>query len=182
MKKVAKTLIALAAIQVAFATPAEEWCGLKVAPENRCAPYDADRYVYPATLDKRYVEARGYTVDEKGKLNKGFPSPYVRGIKMRYVQSMDIEHIVPRSEAHDSGLCSRPDEWRTFASDMDNITVSSEYVNRTLKSDREPHEWMPDIRGRWYAKTWAQVKAKYGLSVDEAERDALWKALGEKCP
>ena len=177
MRKFAVSLILLA-----LPASAEMWCGLKVAPENRCSPYEAKKYVYSSVLDKRYVEARGRVVDSKGKLDKGIKSPYVKGIKIRYLQDMDIEHIVPRSEAHDSGLCARPDEWRTFAGDMDNITIASEHVNRTLKSDHEPQEWLPEKNVQWYLQTWYNVKVKYGLTIDTVERDALWEALGEKCP
>ena len=184
-----KVLVAALAINVSFimgSASAEEYCGLEVAPEDRCSDYEAKKYVYSSVLDKRYVEALGYTVDSKGKLDRGIKSPYVKGIKIRYLQDMDIEHIVPRSEAHDSGLCSRPDEWRTFASDMDNITIASEHVNRTLKSDHEPQEWMPDKRQKWYLTTWLDVKKKYGLTIDTVERDAIKAHLAdlgvEGCP
>ena len=156
-----------------FADEQERWNGLRVEPENRCSPYDARKYKYPANLDRKHVEANGIKVDRKGKLEHPFSSPYVAGISFRYIQDMDIEHIVPRSEAHDSGLCGSPARWRTFASDRLNITIASEHVNRTLKSDKEPHEWLPDISVDWYLRRWIDVKRKYDLSVDPEERDFL---------
>ena len=157
----------------------ETWCGLVFEPEHRCSPYDARRYSYPSDMDRKHVEADGYQVDADGKLDRAYPSPYVHGIRFRYLQDIDIEHVLPRSDAHDSGLCAHPERWREFASDPDNVTVASEHVNRTLKSDREPHEWLPEKRVRWYVRTWVRVKRKHGLSIDAAERDALEAVYGK---
>ena len=150
---------------------------LKVEPEHRCVPYDAGKYRYPDDMDRELVEANGYIVDRDGRINYAYPSPYTPGISFRFVQDMDIEHIVAKSEAHDSGLCSRPDEWTPFASDTINITVAGEHVNRTRKRGKDAAEWMPDTNRCWFARTVVAVKTKYGLSVDKAERDALAKVL-----
>ena len=43
----------------------------------------------------------------------------------------DIEHIVARSEAHDSGLCAAsPERRREFARDIRNLTLSAPHLNR----------------------------------------------------
>ena len=39
--------------------PTAHWRGLVVAPEVRCAPYDADDYRYPASVEARIVAALG---------------------------------------------------------------------------------------------------------------------------
>jgi len=164
---------------VAEAVWGADLAALTVEPENRCAPYNARLYRYPSDLDRKHVERRGWTVDAKGKLDNAFASPYTPGISFRYVQDMDIEHIVARSEAHDSGLCAHPARWSEFASDPLNITVAGEHVNRTLKRDKDAAEWMPDINTCWYAQTVVAVKAKYDLSVDPDERVALTEVLAE---
>lgn len=167
-------------VAVADRAAAETWCGLAVEPERRCSPYDSDAYRYPRDLDIRHVEARGYQVAEDGKIDLPYPSPYVAGIAFRFVQSMDIEHVVPRSEAHDSGMCGRPpDEMAAFARDAENIQVASAHVNRYVKRAKEPHEWLPDIHADRYVWTWAGVKRKYRLTVDPAERDALERVVGD---
>ena len=166
---IAVTIMALAATGAV----AETWCEIEVKPENRCAPYDAKAYRYSASADRKIVEALGYSVDRAGMIDRAFPSPYVEGIAFRYLQDMDIEHIVARSEAHDSGLCASPDRWSEFASDPLNLTVASEHVNRTLKRDRDAAEWLPPLDPEWYAAQIVAVKQKYGLSIDAAERDAL---------
>ena len=168
-KIIAVAILALAATG-AFA---ETWCEIEVKPEHRCAPYDAKQYRYSASADRKIVEALGYSVDRAGMIDRPFPSPYVAGIAFRYLQDMDIEHIVARSEAHDSGLCASPDRWSEFASDPLNLTVASEHVNRTLKRDRDAAEWLPPLDPEWYVNRIVAVKQKYGLSIDAAERDAL---------
>ena len=150
---------------------------LRVEPEHRCAPYSARAHSYPSDLDRRHVEALGYDVDSKGKISNSVPSPYTPGIAFRYLQDMDIEHIVARSEAHDSGLCADKTRWREFAGDPLNITIAAEHVNRTLKRDRDPADWLPDINRCWFAQRVVDVKAKYQLSVDQREHDALAAVL-----
>ena len=56
----------------------------------------------------------------------------------------DIEHIVPTSEAHDSGLCAEASSVKLqFAQDLDNLTLASPSVNRHQKSDKDFAEWTP---------------------------------------
>ena len=161
---------------VAFGDEAPEtWCGLKVEPENRCSAYErAKDYSYNASVEWRIVERDGYTADKRGWLDRPYPSPYMRNVKIRSIRDTDIEHIVAAAEAHDSGLCRADKATRTaFARDLDNLTISLPSVNRYEKVDKDAAEWLPEKRRRWYAETVVHVKRKYGLSIDRAERDAL---------
>ena len=88
----------------------------------------------------------------------------------------DIEHIVALAEAHDSRIAD--DRRREIASDLLNLTIADPTVNRSQKSDRDAAEWMPTRHGAWFAERVIQIKRKYGLSVDPAERDALDRLLG----
>ena len=64
----------------------------------------------------------------------------------------DIEHIVARSEAHDSGLCAADAaRRRRFASDLLNLTLASPAVNRTQKNDKDAAEWLPALNQCWFA-------------------------------
>ena len=67
------------------------WRGLVVAPERRCTPYDADDYRYPQSVEDRIVDELG-----------GVYGPYT-GRWFASKSDTDIEHMVARSEAHDSG-------------------------------------------------------------------------------
>ena len=75
------------------------------------------------------------------------------------------------AEAYDSGLPEA--EYRTFAGDLDNLTIAAPSVNRNEKSDRDAGDWMPEINQGWFAATVVAVKQKYQLSVNPDERDAL---------
>ena len=53
-----------------------------------------------------------------------------------------VEHIVARSKAHDSWLCSADDATRTrFVRDLLNLTLASPALNRSQKSDTDAAGW-----------------------------------------
>ena len=94
--------------------PGSTWRGITIAPEERCAPYDSDDYPYSPSVEPRIVEELG-----------GVYGPYT-GNWFGSIRETDIEHIVARSEAHDSGLCAATPATRAqFASDLVNLTLAS---------------------------------------------------------
>ncbi len=142
------------------------WRGLLVAPERRCSPYRADEYRYSQSLEDRIVAGLG-----------GVYGPYT-GRWFRSTSETDIEHIVARSEAHDSGLCAASGETRRrFAGDLLNLTLAAPSVNRSLKLDRDPAEWLPDRNRCWFAARVIAVRQKYRLTIDRAEAEALDQVL-----
>ena len=139
------------------------WRGLVVADENRCSPYDSDDYPYSQTVE-------GGIVAELGGIVYG---PYT-GTYFSSTRETDIEHIVARSEAHDSGLCAAGAETRRrFASDLLNLTLASPSVNRQQKSAKDVAEWLPDLNQCWYVDRTVRVRQEYGLTIDQREVDAL---------
>ena len=139
------------------------WSGLEVAPENRCAPYDADDYRYSQSVEQLIV----------GDMGGIIYGPYT-GTWFASTSETDIEHIVARSEAHDSGLCAADAATRRrFASDILNLTLASPSVNRSQKSGKDAAEWLPDLNRCWFASRVVEVRLKYALTVDERERDAI---------
>ena len=142
------------------------WRGITVAPEYRCSPYDADEYRYSPSVEPRIVDAQG-----------GIYGPYT-GTWFATIKETDIEHIVARSEAHDSGLCAAdPATWSEFASDLLNLTLASPSVNRHQKSDNDIAEWLPDLNQCWYVDRTLQVRREYGLTIDRTEADAADRIL-----
>jgi hypothetical protein len=96
--------------------------------------------------------------------------------------TFDIDHMVPLSEAWDSGAWNwNADQRKHFANDLDQpffliaVTASS---NRS-KSDRDPAEWMPPNAGYHceYVRIWIEIKRAWDLSVDQAEHDYLAQKL-----
>ena len=139
------------------------WRGLVVAPEDRCSPYDSDDYPYSPSVEKRIVET----------MNGLVYGPYT-GTHFEDTSQTDIEHIVARSEVHDSGLCSADAETKKrFASDILNLTLASPEVNRHQKSGKDAAEWLPDLNQCWFADRVVQVRQEYKLTIDEIEAAAL---------
>lgn len=117
------------------AANAASWRGLLVVPEHRCAPYDADAYSYSQSVEQRIVAGMGGIVY----------GPYT-GTWFASTSETDIEHIVTRSEAHDSGLCAADAATRRrFSSDVLNLTLASPAVNRSQKSANDAAEWLPAL-------------------------------------
>ena len=142
------------------------WRGLVLAPEDRCSPYDSDDYPYSQSVEAHIVADIG-----------GIYGPYT-GRWFDNTSETDIEHIVARSEAHDSGLCAANDAMRReFAADLLNLTLAGPTVNRHQKSDKDAAEWLPDMNTCWFADRVIQVRLKYELTVDQAEADALGLVL-----
>ena len=150
-------------------TPAAQptWRGLTIAPEERCAPYDSDDYRYPQSVENDIVRDLA-----------GIYSPYTCE-SFDSTRETDIEHIVARSEAHDSGLCGADPETRTrFARDLLNLTLASPTLNRREKVARDAAEWQPDQNRCWFAQRVLDVRLRYDLTIDQAEAEALDGILG----
>ena len=146
--------------------PSETWRGLTVAPEHRCSPYDADDYSYLQSVEDRIVIDLG-----------GIYSPYTCEL-FDSTRETDIEHIVARSEAHDSGLCAASAATRrSFARDLRNLTLASPDLNRRYKGALDVAEWHPEQNRCWFAQTVIQIRQSYGLTIDRAEVNALNRLL-----
>ena len=107
----------------------------------------------------------------------GVYGPYT-GTWFGSIRETDIEHIVARSEAHDSGLCAASPATRAqFASDLLNLTLASPRVNRHQKVAKDAAEWLPDLNRCWYVDRTIQVRLEYSLTIDHAEADAIDQVL-----
>jgi hypothetical protein len=91
---------------------------------------------------------------------------------------LDIDHLVPLANAHASGGWTWTAEQReSFANDLvhpDALIAVTASANRS-KGARGPEEWRPPSDDYWcvYGTSWAEVKARWDLTITEAERVAL---------
>ncbi len=156
-----------AALVLASRLAAEDtWRGLVVVPEYRCSPYNSRDYAYPQMIERVIVAELG-----------GIYSPYT-GQAFASTRQTDIEHIVARSEAHDSGLCAADVATRRrFASDLLNITLADPGLNRYVKRDHDATRWMPPTNRCWFANRVVEVRRKYDLTIDRHEADVLERLL-----
>ena len=99
---------------------------MTVASDNRCSPYSPDDYACWQSVEGNIVGGLG-----------GIYSPYTCET-FESTRDTDIEHIMARSEAHDSGLCVADSDTRArFDRDLLNLTLVSPSVNRKQKSARD---------------------------------------------
>ena len=160
----------VAALEAAAAS-ANWLAGIPIRAENRCTPYESDDYRYPQSLEAQIM----------AEMDGSFYSPYT-GETFAWGEDVDIEHIVARSEAHDSGLCAADIFTRlAFASDPLNLTFASPAVNRDQKVAKDVAEWLPALNKCWYVNRVVAVKRRYGLSMDAREAEAALAVL-EACP
>ena len=154
------------------AAASSNWlAGIPILEENRCTQYESDDYRYPQSLEAQIM----------AEMEGSFYSPYT-GETFAWGEDVDIEHIVARSEAHDSGLCAADIFTRlAFASDPLNLTFASPAVNRDQKVAKDVAEWLPDLNRCWYVNRVVAVKRRYGLSMDAREAKAALAVL-ESCP
>ncbi|MGW0737900.1 HNH endonuclease family protein [Streptomyces sp. NPDC002851] len=94
---------------------------------------------------------------------------------------VDIDHIVPLSEAWTSGASGwTTDEREGFANDLTRpqLIAVTDNVNQS-KGDKDPAEWMPPTSSYHcvYARMWVQTKHHYDMTVDSAEKNALESTL-----
>ena len=93
-------------------------------------------------------------------------------------RDLDVDHMVPLSNAHRSGAWAWDDaRRRAYANDLsyaNHLIAVTNSVNRA-KSDQGPERWKPPDESYWcqYARDWANIKAAWGLSATQAEWDAL---------
>lgn len=145
---------------------AQVWRGLRVAQESRCSQYKASDYSYPQSVEVRIINKLG-----------GIWSPYTgRVFATRW--ETEIEHIVARSEAHDSGLCAASaNQRRQFSKDLLNLTLASRDINQK-KSGKDAAEWWPILNQCWFANQIVLVRQKYNLTIDRREANKLDRVLG----
>lgn len=143
------------------------WRGLVVADENRCTDYHSWQYRHSPKVEYAIVKL----------MRDRIYSPYT-GEYFDSIRETDIEHIIAKSEAHDSGMCSRSnDEKSAFSSDLLNLTLAAPRLNRYKKRAKDAAEWLPDFNRCWFASRVLEVRRKYSLTIDAKEANILEAVL-----
>ncbi len=97
---------------------------------------------------------------------------------------VDIDHMVPLKEAWESGAS----KWnaatrKAYANDLKfggTLVAVTDNVNQS-KGARDPGEWLPSQKVCKYAQNWVQVKYRWKLSIDSAEKKKLASILTGSC-
>ena len=160
---------------------------LTIEPESP-DPYDRSLFKHWIDVDGDGCNARrevliaeaieAPTIGERCDLIGGLWYSAYDGVETDDDSSFDIDHMVPLSEAWDSGA----NEWssdrrRALANDLDlpqALIAVSASSNRS-KGDKDPADWLPPLQSYrcQYVEDWVRVKVKWELSVDQREFDAV---------
>lgn len=167
-----------------------DWAG---TADGRHAAYNTRDLVLDRDLSGTTHKANGRVAT--GTLD---PEPYTGGT-VHFVQGkankteggsasatdggIQIDHVVAYAEAYNSGLKDRTEEQRdTYYTDPDVLLAVQARANNA-KKDADAAGWMPswDAFRCDYAALQIGIKAKYSLTVDQKEHDALASTLAQ-CP
>ena len=163
------------------------------AADGRHAAYNTRDLVLDRDLSGTTHKANGRVAT--GTLD---PEPYTGGT-VHFVQGkankaeggsasatdggIQIDHVVAYAEAYNSGLKDRTEEQRdAYYTDPD-VLLAVQALANNAKKDADAAGWMPswDAFRCNYAALQIGIKAKYSLTVDQKEHDALASTLAQ-CP
>ncbi|MEU7736581.1 HNH endonuclease family protein [Streptomyces griseus] len=194
---------ALAVLPLFSAAPAQAAVALPLADAIQELPLAAEsREGYQRTSFKHWVdedkdscntrmevliaESRVQpTIEGACKVTAGEWYSYYDGVTLEAPGGLDIDHMVPLAEAWDSGASGWTAARReAYANDLGSersLVAVTAKTNRS-KSDQDPATWLPPLADArcTYATDWVSTKLRWGLSVDQAEADAL-AVLAEGC-
>ena len=104
------------------------------------------------------------------------------GIYVEAPGDLDVDHLVPLKNAHDSGgwawSSDRKQEYANNLGDPDHLIAVTKGANRS-KGAKGPEEWRPPDEGYWcqYATDWTEVKMEWGLTMTQRETEAVIEML-----
>ena len=107
--------------------------------------------------------------------------PYT-GIHEDDPRTVDIDHLVPLENAHNSGgwrwPADRKREYANYLGDAEHLIAVTMSGNRS-KGERGPEEWRPPDGTYWcrYALDWTEIKGRWDLTMIEAEVEAVEQML-----
>lgn len=173
-------------------TAQSELESLTVATQGSQDGYDRDKFPHwisqGSGCDTRDVvlkrDGTGVVQDDSCAASSGkWYSPY-DGASWTEASDVDIDHVVPLSNAWKSGASAWTDDDREdFANDLTHpqLLAVTDNVNQA-KGDKGPEEWKPPLDSYYctYAEMWVKVKSVYNLTITSDEKTALVEML-ETC-
>ena len=127
-----------------------------------------------------------YTTTRKCAVLKGRWVSAYDGKTWTLASDVDVEHRVALKEAWESGARRWTATVRSsFANDLGyaaSLEAITDNVNSS-KGDRDPAQWMPPLASNHcsYAIKWVQVKYRWRMTMDTAERNKLNSILSGTC-
>lgn len=181
------------AVQASYSAPLTTAVGsLPVVAENN-AGYDRNRFRHWVDADGDGCHARNevliaeaddpVTVGSGCSLSGGRWFSYYDRVSWTNASDVDIDHMVPLSEAWGSGARNWSDAQReAFANDLGDyrtLVGVTDNVNQS-KGDKDIAEWLPQYDKCRYLGEFVAVKIRWRLSVNSGEKSAM-QSLAAGC-
>ncbi|MFH2055959.1 MAG: YHYH domain-containing protein [bacterium] len=126
-----------------------------------------------------------FVTEKKCRVKSGkWKCPYT-GKSFTNPKKLDVDHMVPLGNAHNSGGWKWDKAIRRFyANDLghpEHLIAVEAGANRS-KGAQGPDQWKPSDESYWcqYAKDWMAIKYRWGLSVTKTEAQAV-KDMEKSC-
>ena len=122
--------------------------------------------------------------DTKCDIQSGELFDYYTGKTISLKDGIDIDHIVAKKNAWDSGGYLWDQEtWMKYINDEDRVLIAtSDSANRS-KGSKDAADWLPENTEYWckYIIQQIEIKDFYNLSVRQAEKDKMQEVLNNNC-
>ncbi len=125
------------------------------------------------------------TLDDQGrKVTSGLWFDPYTGLTFIDPGDIDIDHLVPLKEAHQSGAHAWDnDKRRKYTNDLDNSghLIGVDDGTNQSKGHKDPAEWLPPNQAFQceYVRAWVITKGYWGLGMDDREREAVYSVLAD---
>ena len=89
---------------------------------------------------------------------------------------LDIDHLVPLKNAHDSGgwawRSAKKEDYANYLGNPDHLIAVTKTANRS-KGTKGPEEWRPSDEVYWcqYATDWTEVNFEWGLTMTQRKAE-----------
>lgn len=174
----------------------QEQSSFSTSPERSHSAYDRDDYhsgwrdrdgdcqdIRDEVLIRQSREPVTFESSRKCEVVFGnWYDPY-SGQQFQDPSKLDIEHLVPLAEVHESGGAKWPSQRKhAYANDLTRhprtLIAVSLSENRS-KGSRGPSEWMPSNKAYHcdYLRQWQAVKDEWNLSMDRTEKHFIASQL-----
>jgi hypothetical protein len=168
------------------------------APESGSSTYVRDKFAYPMDANGDCQNTRAevllaetkasvtYTTASHCYVKTGKWYSYYDGVYVTQASALQIDHLVPLHQAWVSGARSWTNSERTrFGNDLaygPSLVAVTSRTNQS-KSDQDPAHWLPPRAASRciYAIQWVEVKYRWRLTIDPAERATLASILTGTC-
>lgn len=166
-------------------------------PAPRYVPYRRSLYQHWIDADRDCQDTRQEVLIREATGRVSFDGPRDCGVRrgrwqdpytgriFREPRQLDIDHLVPLKNAHESGAwawsAERRRDYANSLTDRRHLLAVKASENRK-KGSKGPDEYLPpDPAFRCdYVRAWVAIKREWDLSMTAAERQAV-NALGREC-